>query len=128
MTAQFSYAPVIWMLHSRKLKNRINHIDERALRLIYKDCTSSFDELLTIDNSFRLHHRNLQNAAIDILKIKLSLALEIMKNVFSIMENPYDLRKKNKVKSRNVLIFRYGIETVSFVALRIWSSIPRSYK
>ena len=116
------------MVHSRKLKNRINHIDERALRLIYKDCTSSFDELLTKDNSFRLHHRNLQNPAIEIFRIKLVLALEIMKNVFSIMENPYDLRKKTKVQSRNVLIFRYVIETVFFVAPRIWSSIPRSYK
>ena len=29
--AQFSYARVIWIFHSRKLNNRINYIHERAL-------------------------------------------------------------------------------------------------
>ena len=127
ITSQFSYAP-IWMFHSRKLNNRINHVHERALRLVYKDYTSFFDELLLKDNSFRIHHRNLQKFAIEIFKVKLGLAAEIMKNVFPIIENPYDLRNETKFKSRNVHTVRYGIETASFVAPRIWSSIPRSYK
>ena len=44
------------------------------------------------------------------------------------MENPYDLRNETMFKSRNVHTVQYGIETASFVAPRIWSSIPRSYK
>ena len=69
ITSQFSYAPVVWMFHSRKLNNRINHIHERVIRLVYKDYTSSFDELLFKDNSFRIHHRNLQKLAIEIFKV-----------------------------------------------------------
>ena len=128
ITSQFSYAPVVWMFHSRKLNNRINRIHERAIRLVYKDYTSSFDELLFKDNSFRIHHRNLQKLAIEIFKVKLGIAPDIMKNVFPIIENPYDLRNETKFKSRNVNTVRHGIETASFVAPRIWSSIPRSYK
>ena len=116
------------MFHSRKLNNRINHIHERALRLVYKDYTSTFDELLLKDNSFRIHHRNLQKLAIEIFKVKLGLAPEIMKNIFPISENPYDLRNEIKFKSRNVHTVRHGIETASFVAPKIWSCIPRSYK
>ena len=92
ITAQFSYASVIWMFHSRKLNNRINQIPERALRLVYKDYTSTFDELLLKDNSFRIHHRNLQKLAIEIFKVKLGSAPEIIRNIFPIIENPYDLR------------------------------------
>ena len=51
-----------------------------------------------------------------------------MKNVFPIVENKDDLRNKTNFKSRNVYTVRYGIETASFVAPRIWSSILRSYK
>ena len=58
IAAQFSYASVIWVFHSRKLNNRINPIHVGALRLVYKDYTSTFDELLLKDNSFRIHHRN----------------------------------------------------------------------
>ena len=60
ITSQFSYAPVVWMFHSRKQNHHINHITERALRVIYKDHNSSFDELYEKDNSCKIHDSNLQ--------------------------------------------------------------------
>ena len=97
------------MFHSRKLNNRINHIHERALRLVYKDYASCFDQLLLKNNCFGILYRNLQKLTIEIFKVKLGLAPQIMKNVFPIIENPYDSRKKTKFKSRNVHTVRYGI-------------------
>ena len=52
-TSQFSYCPLIWMLHSRRLINKINSIHERALR-------SAFKELVNKNNSVSIHHENLQ--------------------------------------------------------------------
>ena len=37
ITSHFSYCPLLWMLHNRRLNNRINHIHERALRIIYQE-------------------------------------------------------------------------------------------
>ena len=34
--SQFSYCPLIWMFCSRKMNNKINHIHERAIRLVMK--------------------------------------------------------------------------------------------
>ena len=61
--SQFGYCPLIWMFHSRTLNNRINRLHERALRLVYKNSTLSFEELLQKDNSVTIHHRNLQKLA-----------------------------------------------------------------
>ena len=33
ITSQFQYCPLIWMLHSRQLNQKINKIQERALRI-----------------------------------------------------------------------------------------------
>ena len=54
--SQFSYCALIWMFCSRKMNRKINHIKERALRLVYDDYLSSFDELLRKDNSVCIHH------------------------------------------------------------------------
>ena len=97
------------------LLNRINHVHERAIRLVYKDYTSSFDESLFKHDSFGIYHRNLQKLATEIFKVKLGIAPDIMKNVFPIIENPYDLRNETKFKPRNVNTARYGIKTASFV-------------
>ena len=35
--SQFSYCPLVWMFCSREMNMKINHIHERALRLVYFD-------------------------------------------------------------------------------------------
>ena len=51
ITSHFSHYPLVWMLHSRRLNNRIDHIHERALKTIYQDYNSSFKELLRQDKT-----------------------------------------------------------------------------
>ena len=51
ITSHFSHYPLVWMFHSRRLNNRIDHIHERALRIIYQAYKSSFKELLRKDSS-----------------------------------------------------------------------------
>ena len=60
ITSQFDYCPLTWMFHSKQLNNRINKIQERALRLAYKDNKLTFDDLLKLDNSFTIYQQNLQ--------------------------------------------------------------------
>ena len=64
--SQFSYCPLIWIFHSKIMNNKINRIHERALRLVYSDHVSSFNELLKKDQSFSIHHRNIQRLAIEL--------------------------------------------------------------
>ena len=38
--SQFSYCPLIWMFHSRTLNNKINRLQEKAIRTVYGDYVS----------------------------------------------------------------------------------------
>ena len=80
--SQFSYCPLIWMFHSRKLNHKINHIHERALRLVYNDYTSSFENLLLMDGSVSIHHRNIQKVATEMFKTKSNLSPELTQSIF----------------------------------------------
>ena len=62
--SQFGYFPLIWMFHSRGVNNKINHLHERSLRIVYKDNISPFKDLLKKDRSFTIHQRNIQSLAI----------------------------------------------------------------
>ena len=126
--SQFSYCPLIWMFHSRKLNSRINRIHERALRLVYKDNLSNFQELLLKDNSVTIHQRNLRKLVTEIFKVKIEVAPEIMKNVFNIIGSHYNLRNDTNFNSRNIYTVKYGRETPSFIGPQVWRTLPMEYK
>ena len=44
--SQFNYCTLIWMFHDRSVNKRINKIHERALRMAYRDNSTSFEYLL----------------------------------------------------------------------------------
>ena len=84
------------MFHSRKLNERINHIHERALRIVYKDFKSSFRELLIEDNSFEYSSQKLQKLVTEIFKVKNGLSAELMNDVLEFIKKPYSLRTTSR--------------------------------
>ena len=114
------------MLHSRTLNYKISHIHERALRTVYSNNNSSFNEILDKDDSFTIHQRNAQSLAIEIDKYLHGLSPAILNEVFKVNETiPYDLRM---IYARNPKTVRYGTETISFFSPKIWSLILENIK
>ena len=57
------------MFYNRTTNNKINKLHERALRLVYDDYLSAFEELLEKDNSLTVHHYNIQTLCIEPYKV-----------------------------------------------------------
>ena len=52
------------------------------MRLVYNDYTSTFENLLLIDGSVSIHHRNIQKVATEMYKAKNNLSPEITPSNF----------------------------------------------
>ena len=126
--SQFSYCPLLWMFHNRTMNNRINRIQERALRIAYKDNESSFRELLEKDNNVTIHERNLQRLATEIYKVENELSPLFMRDIFPERATNYNLRNNHCLSTTNVKTGLYGRETISFRGPQIWSILPIDIK
>ena len=84
--SQFSYCPLIWMFCSGTMNHKINRIHERALRIVYRDYESSFEDLLKKDNSLKFHHRNIHHVAIEMFKVKKGLSPPFMRDIFETVD------------------------------------------
>ena len=79
---KFASSPLIGMFVDKTLNSKINAMHFRALKIVYQDNVSIFDELLKRDNSVRVHHRNIQFLAIEMFKVKLGIAPSFMNDIF----------------------------------------------
>ena len=126
--SQFGYCPLIWMFHNRTLNNKINRIHERALRIVYRDKTSTFTELLQKDNGVTVDQTNLQTLATEICKVKMDLAPQLVKELFRPHTHSYNLRSTYEFKLENVKTVHYGTEYLSFLGHNIWELVPSEIK
>ena len=78
---QFKYCPLIWMFHSRHTNNKINRLHERALRTVYNDYESTFEQLLINHKSFCIHHQ-VHKLMIEIYKVFNNITDNIYSNIF----------------------------------------------
>ena len=58
--SQFKYSPLVWMFHGRQINDKVNKLHERALRIVYNDTITSFEELLVKDKTLTIDHQNIQ--------------------------------------------------------------------
>ena len=80
------------MFHCRGVNNKVNHLHERSFYIFYKDSNSSFKDLLKKDNSFTVHHRNIQSLVIELFKVKENISKTRMKEILQTRTVTYNLR------------------------------------
>ena len=101
----------------------------KSVKLVYSDNVSPFDKLLKKDRSFSIHHGNIQSLAIELYNFFHSVLPSIMKNVFHSNTNiPHNLRSRSELYSRNPKTMKYGTDTISYLAPKIWSLVPNAVK
>ena len=125
--AQFNYCPLIWMCHSRESNRKINRLHERCLRTIYNDKQSSFNELLEKDASVSIHEQNLQVLVTEMYKISNGLSTPLMKDIFPINKNPYNLRQNSQFSRPQINAVYHGTKSISNVGPKLWNLV-RSFK
>ena len=75
ITSQFTSCTIIWMFHSRRMRQRINKIHERALRRIYlSDSKLTFEEVLDKNKTVSILQKNLLAVTTEIFKAKVNIS------------------------------------------------------
>ena len=104
------------------MNNKINRIHERALRLVYSDQVTSFDELFKKDRSFPFYHR--RN-----LKVFSRSFSKYHEKSFHLNRNiPYNPTSRSELHCRNTKTIKYGTKTISYLAPKIWCLVPEIIK
>ena len=86
--SNFSYCPLAWHFCSSTSTNKLEKAQERALRFINNDFTSSLPDLLTQTNTQPLHVRRMKLMACEVYKIVNDLSPKHINDLVNIKKNP----------------------------------------
>ena len=95
--SQFKYFRIVWMFHSQRTNNKINRLHERALRIVYDDEVSTFEQLLAMDKSFCIQHQNIQRLLIEIYQALHDISANSLKELFVKRESTITLGSKTEL-------------------------------
>ena len=113
--SHFSYCPLVWMFHDRATNNKTNKVNERALRIMHKDSTSNFQELLSKSILVFVHQRNLQLLLTEIYKTVHNSNPTFMTQVFEEKDVPYNFRENNSLSLPKAKTILHGIDTIRYI-------------
>ena len=114
------------MFHSRRTNSKINKLHERALRIVYDDDVSAFNQLLVMNESFYIHHQNIQRLLIEIYKVLHDISVNSLKELFVKREGTISLRSKPEllISSVNSILK----DSLRHFGSFIWNSLPIEIK
>ena len=110
------------MFCGRVYNKKINKVHERALRVVYNDFESTFEELLIKDNSCTIHQQNLHTLSIQIYKWFNNLDNEV-ENLFTV--SPRNSEKLLVPSIRSVLM---GENSIRYLGSVMWNTIPNDIR
>ena len=94
----FSYSPITWIFCGKRNSLKLEKLQERALRFVFSDFTSTYEELLKRCNFLPLSIYRLKFLAIEVYKCVKNLNPPYLNDLFIHKNINYDLRDKHKME------------------------------
>ena len=126
--SNLNYCPITWHFCSAKNTVKMDKIQERALRFVYNDFTSSYEELLHMSKLPSLKVRRMRSIAIETFKIINRKGPSYLYDLINIKKHQYSFRYKNTAQLPQVRTTRYGINSFRFTAAKFWNELPQNFR
>jgi hypothetical protein len=99
-------------------------IQERALRFIYDDYNSSYENLLEKSKLPSLKIRRLKTIAVEIFKILHKNNPSYLHDLINIKLQNYNFRSQETAVLPRVRTTRYGLKSFRYNAAQFWNELP----
>ena len=122
-----TYCHLVWNFCRESDNRKLERIQERALRAVYCDNSSSYSDLLEMANLCTLKNRRIQDIAILMYKVRNNLRPSYITSLFRNSNTKYNLRNNDYVLPRfNTITF--GKHSLRYMGPKVWAIIPKNIR
>ena len=126
--SHINYCPVIFSSCSVALQRKLEKIQERALRFVTNDYSSSYMNILNVTGKSPICISQIKAIAIQTYKILDNKSPPIPKEFLSRKETSYSLRDNDKLILPKFNTIKYGKKSFRYQAAQLWNLLPLEIK
>ena len=123
VASNFNYCALVWHFCGLSNSNKMNKIQERCLRIVYKDYVSSYDRLLEMVNTTSLVISRLRILLLEVYKSIHHLNPKCINGLFEVKPANYSLRNPVKLVQPMKRTSTYGLPAVSYTGAQLWNDL-----
>ena len=124
--SNFNYCSPVWHFCSATFSQRIEKIQERALRVLHNDSYSSYNSLLLNAERPTMEVSRLRRLATEVFKTLKSLNPDLMCTYFK--KGSHSARRKNDLVVNRAKTTTFGEKSVRILEPKIWNPLPEGVK
>ena len=126
--SNFGYCPIVWHFCSKTSTDKMEKLQYRALRQVYSDFDSSYEELLKRANMNTLKLTRIRKIALETFKILNNLSPSYILDLVKFKSTNYSFRYQNLAELPRVNTESYGRKSFRYEAAHVWNSLPNELR
>ena len=95
--ANFNYCPLVWMFSNVVSLKKIENLQKRTLRVLYKSCNTPHEDLLLKSGFLSVWVKRVRTLYVEIFKTLNNLNSSFMKEIFSLRQTDRPVGGKYKL-------------------------------
>lgn len=125
--SNFNFCPVVWHHCGKVNTKRLEKLQHRALKYVFRDFHSSYCSLLSRAKLPTLELSRLRAIALEAFKGYNNMSPQFIQDMLTKPTHTYDLRAKNKLH-KPCFHSATGAHSFSFTAAQVWNSLPNELR
>ena len=125
----FNYCAETWNFCSKGATTKLEKLNERALRFVYRDYSSSYEMLLKQSGYQTLLNQRLAKILTTVYKVVNGQGVsESLCDLVELRESNYNLRGDKILTLPKVNTTKYGLKSLRYKGANLWNKLPNEYR
>ena len=121
VASNFNYCPLVWHFCGKVNNSKLEKIQERALKIIYRDYDSTYGELLANSNSSTLLIARLRLMICEVFKCINKENPPCINNLIEIKDTHYSFRNALKIHQPKKKSTTHGLRSFAYTGAKLWN-------
>jgi hypothetical protein len=126
--SNFNYCPLVWHFCGKSNSNKLERLQERGLRFVFDDETTTYQSLLDKAKLPTLAIARLRQLAIEVFKAMNHLTPSYISELFSTPSSTTNTRGEHKLCIPRTRTVKYGTHSLSYYGAFIWNGLSNNLK